>query len=123
MAKQERIYDSPISIYVLELENGCYYVGQSINVARRWSEHQDGTGVGWTKRHRPLRLLGVIATGLYSSKEAEQVEDWYTIRHMRTKGWAFVRGGCYFGAAQRVRHRLQAHALAKPELQIDFPLI
>ena len=123
MAKQERIYDVPIFIYVLELENGCYYVGQSINVVRRLAEHQAGTGAGWTRRNRPVRLLEVIFTGLFSSKAAERLEDWHTIRYMRAKGWAYVRGGCYFGAAQRVRHRLQAHALARPALHIDFSLI
>lgn len=122
MAKKERFYDLPISIYVLELENRCYYVGQSIDVVRRFIEHQQGNGAGWTKRKPPVGLVEVIDTGLFSSKDAARLEYWHTIRYMRAKGWANVRGGCYFGAAQRVRQRLHNHVLTRPELDITFSL-
>ena len=38
-------------VYVLELRDGCFYVGKTDDFERRIREHQEGQGSKWTKRH------------------------------------------------------------------------
>jgi len=42
-------------VYVLELRDGCYYVGKTENLERRIREHAEGYGSKWTKRHAFVR--------------------------------------------------------------------
>ena len=47
-------------VYVLELHEGCYYVGSTTReMFRRYQEHLDGAGHGarWTTRHPPRRIV------------------------------------------------------------------
>jgi putative endonuclease len=44
-------------IYMLECENGAYYVGYSTNLTRRLRQHIDGTaGVRYTRSFKPVRV-------------------------------------------------------------------
>lgn len=45
------------TVYVLELENGKYYVGSTTNRKRRIQEHIKRRGSKWTREHKPVRLL------------------------------------------------------------------
>lgn len=73
-------------VYVWELEGGKYYVGWSENLARRIDEHLSGEGAMWTKKYPPIALLEVVRGG-------KDVEKEKTLRYMREKGFANVRGG------------------------------
>ena len=44
-------------IYVLECENGKYYVGKTAHLQKRFTDHLSGTGAVWTQIHRPIRIL------------------------------------------------------------------
>lgn len=43
-------------IYMLECENGKYYTGYSIDMAKRYSLHVKGKGAKFTKINKPLRI-------------------------------------------------------------------
>ena len=38
-------------LYMLPLEDGCYYVGTTVNINKRYNQHAAGTGAAWTKLH------------------------------------------------------------------------
>ena len=42
--------------YILECADGSYYVGSTIDLERRISEHNQGLGAAYTRRRRPVRL-------------------------------------------------------------------
>jgi len=42
--------------YVIECDDGSYYIGQTDNLKRRWREHLSGEGAQWTKTHKPLQI-------------------------------------------------------------------
>lgn len=45
------------TVYVLECEDGKYYVGSTQNRKRRWKQHQRGRGSQWTRLYKPLRVI------------------------------------------------------------------
>lgn len=87
-------FDRPILLYVLKLEHGCWYIGMSRNVDRRYKAHQKGKTI-WTKEHKPLEMVEVRETGLTSDSEAAICEDELTIEYARQYGVDRVRGGGY----------------------------
>jgi putative endonuclease len=58
-------------IYILECDDGSYYTGYTVNLARRYRQHVEGkAGVRYTRSHRPVRiaqcwrLFGDVGTAL-----------------------------------------------------------
>lgn len=45
------------TVYVLECEEGKYYVGSTTNRKRRFREHTQRKGSKWTRAYKPLRVL------------------------------------------------------------------
>jgi predicted GIY-YIG superfamily endonuclease len=89
-----------IFLYVLELEDGCYYVGLTSDLEHRFKQHNAGEGADWTKLHRPRRILHTICTGTRDAREAVKIEDAVTVTLMHQHGIEKVRGGCYAYADQ-----------------------
>lgn len=87
-------FERPILIYVLKLEHGCWYVGMSRNVERRFKAHQKGKTI-WTKEHPPVEIYEVRETGLNSDSEASKIEDEITLEYAKQYGVEYVRGGGY----------------------------
>ena len=50
-------------VYILELEDECWYVGITLNLNVRLGQHWAGQGSNWTKLHKPLRLVEVLYPG------------------------------------------------------------
>lgn len=44
-------------VYVLECDNGSYYIGQTENLLKRWNEHISGKAANWTKSNKPLKII------------------------------------------------------------------
>lgn len=82
-------------LYLLELENNNLYVGITRNVTQRFEQHRAGMGSQWTSRHKPLRILRHVDTGLTSESEAARIEDALTVQTMELFGRHRVRGGQY----------------------------
>jgi predicted GIY-YIG superfamily endonuclease len=77
------------TVYVLELENGKYYIGRTTNLDERVESHFNGVGSAWTRKHKPLRLLES------RPNVSKFVEDACTKEYMAKYGINNVRGGSY----------------------------
>jgi predicted GIY-YIG superfamily endonuclease len=77
-------------IYVLELEDDCFYVGITYNLNLRIAQHLSGTGAGWTKMHKPIKIVEVFHDGC-----TRQKEDEVTKRYVEIYGAEKVRGGSW----------------------------
>ena len=78
------------ALYVLKLEDDCYYIGMSYNLNLRWSQHWQGKGAKWTKLHKPVEVIRII----YPATEAG-IENKITLEYMALYGEAKVKGGSY----------------------------
>jgi predicted GIY-YIG superfamily endonuclease len=76
-------------LYILECENGKYYVGKTADVMRRFEEHKTGKGSAWTKKYKPVRLME--CRGITSPHD----ENNATEDLMKKYGIENVRGGIY----------------------------
>jgi len=77
-------------IYVLELEDDCFYVGISFNLNLRIAQHLSGVGALWTKMHKPIKIVEVFYDGC-----TRQKEDEVTKKYVDIYGAECVRGGSY----------------------------
>jgi hypothetical protein len=77
------------SIYILQLEHGKYYVGESIDPVKALEEHREGLGPTWTQIHKPLRIHRIIPF-----KQHDEL-DFHTKLVMREYGVEHVRGGSW----------------------------
>ncbi|KAJ3169209.1 Cullin-4A [Geranomyces variabilis] len=76
-------------IYVLGLENDCYYVGKSKTPKDRIQQHFSGNGSAWTRLHRPVCVVETLAA------TTEDSENSLTQRYIRKFGIDRVRGGWF----------------------------
>lgn len=77
------------NIYVLNLENGKYYVGKSQNVQKRFQQHLKGYASVWTKQYKPINIIEVVKNC------SDFDEDKYVKIYMSLYGIDNVRGGSY----------------------------
>jgi len=64
--------------YILECSDGSFYTGSTIDLARRFRQHQNGEGANHTKKRLPVKLVYVetyprIDTAFYREK---QIQGW-----------------------------------------------
>lgn len=78
-----------VEIYVLECQQGKYYVGKTKNIHRRVASHFRGKTTAWTSKYPPVKIIEVI-----SNCDAFD-EDKYTKIYMNRYGIDNVRGGTY----------------------------
>lgn len=78
-----------VLIYILQLEEGKYYIGKTNNPHFRLEAHFDANGSAWTRTYKPLNVLEIIT-------DCDDFdEDKITIRHMEKYGINNVRGGSF----------------------------
>jgi len=78
-----------VFIYILELEQGKYYVGKTTNYAFRLDKHFGSSGSSWTKKYKPINVLELIPNC------DNYDEDKHTIKCMEKYGINNVRGGSF----------------------------
>jgi len=96
-ATGKRMRPAPLkdTIYVLELEQGKYYVGKTTKpVQVRFSEHKWGKGAAWTRKYRPIRIL-YTEDSQDVAKDPRHAENIIVKETMWDKGIQNVRGGPY----------------------------
>lgn len=76
-------------IYILQLEDGKYYVGKTQTPAFRVETHFTHGGSAWTKKYKPIAVLDII------SNCDDYDEDKYTIQCMEKYVINNVRGGSF----------------------------
>jgi predicted GIY-YIG superfamily endonuclease len=69
-------------VYILQCDDGSYYVGRTWRIDTRWEQHISGIGGGYTSRHKPRRLA-----------YAEEFEDFDQARRreLQIKGWSRMK--------------------------------
>ena len=81
---------SKVNIYVLQLENGKYYIGKTSKaICERYQEHASGQGSAWTRKYRPVCVLEEY------NNISDFDEDKITKMYMAEYGIENVRGGAY----------------------------
>lgn len=85
----------PYMLYVLKLENNCWYVGITRNVENRFKTHRKGVGAMWTKLHKPIKVHETRLIGNVTTSFAANYEDTVTLEYALLHGYDYVRGGGY----------------------------
>jgi len=78
-----------MSIYVLKLQQGKFYIGKSEDVTKRYQDHVNGMGPLWTQKYKPTSLFKTIRS------KSSFDEDNITKEYMNLYGISNVRGGSY----------------------------
>lgn len=82
------------AIYVLQLQDGKYYVGSTSNVRKRYRQHVTGAGgAAWTRRHKPIGMAFChrrVPALYYLGLEAKVTAEW-----MLKHGVNNVRGAMF----------------------------
>lgn len=74
-------------VYVLELEDGYYYVGITYTLNLRMAQHFAGIGSKWTAKHKPISIREVIYPATMEDENNK------TMEMMEKYGYDKVRGG------------------------------
>lgn len=77
------------TIYVLELNNGKYYVGKTTDKISRLDTHFTSGGSAWTRKYKPKKVIETME--MCDSFD----EDKYTLKYMEKYGINNVRGGTF----------------------------
>ncbi|MGM0591872.1 MAG: GIY-YIG nuclease family protein [Halobacteriota archaeon] len=66
-------------VYIVECADGTFYTGYMIDVERRVSEHNDGTGAKYTRGRAPVEL---VYTETYETRSAAMSRE-YELKQLR----------------------------------------
>jgi len=95
-------YDTmTITIYILECENGKYYVGRSVHPKDRILSHFNKHGSEWTKKYKPIRIIATFVGDAFD-------EEKWTLETMKKYGIDNVRGGSYTAVVMSATDKAKA---------------
>ena len=83
-------------LYVLELENGCFYVGLALDVEKRFKEHALGLGANFTRLNKPIRVIEKHSCDTADKHIACESENKKTLEYALKYGGDKVKGGRHF---------------------------
>lgn len=86
-------------VYVLELEDDCWYVGITHNLNLRYAQHVSGDGALWTKMHPPKRIHEV-----HVEEATFKLENLVTRKFIDIYGEDKVRGGAWCQRTPKGKH-------------------
>ncbi len=66
-------------MYILKCSDNSYYTGSTVDLERRFYEHQNGDGANYTKKHLPVELV-------YFEEFSRIDEAFY--REKQVQGWS-----------------------------------
>ncbi len=72
-------------VYLLRCVDATIYTGITTDVARRFKEHQDGSGARYTRAHMPEKILYAepCATRSAALKREAEIKRWPKEKKMR----------------------------------------
>ena len=84
-------------LYVLELEDQCWYCGHTENPIKRMKDHMLGSGSAWCRIHKPLRPVSEHFSSWeiphISDRQVDDTEDILCEAVQEKYGLNKVRGG------------------------------
>jgi hypothetical protein len=114
-------------VYVLECENGCFYVGSTKDIVSRWEEHTSTRGGSkWTSIYKPLRISHIEEV---SNEHMTGLELRLTAEHMLEHGVNRVRGAMWCGVQAfdstsiPMLHSVIAHILGLNYKEVELKLL
>jgi predicted GIY-YIG superfamily endonuclease len=118
---ERNLFSRTIIIYVLKLEHGNYYVGQTTNLKRRLKEHNDGRrGSDWTRLHKLVHHIESIDSKMIDSKKAAILENEIVLKYMGMYGWKKVRGGYFNLIDEEVTYNTLLKRSKKDEIYFEL---
>jgi predicted GIY-YIG superfamily endonuclease len=97
-------------LYVLELANGKFYVGQAKDPDRRIRKHFNGSGSALTRLHPPVKELLRRCLENVDYRAGELAENDVVLQLMRQYGYENVRGGFFTNTSdEHVEKALISH--------------
>jgi predicted GIY-YIG superfamily endonuclease len=97
-------------LYVLELADGKFYVGQAKDPDRRIRKHFNGSGSAWTRLHPPVKELLRKRLEDDDYRAGELAENEVVLQLMRQYGYENVRGGFFTNTSdEHVEKTLVSH--------------
>lgn len=108
--KEEWAQPSERLLYVLRLQDDCFYIGQSRteNFEARIQKHFRGKGSAWTRLHPPIEMIEKqLVFGSY--REIELKENEKVVEYMRRYGMGKVRGGFFASVDETVTEKNLRH--------------
>ena len=94
-------------LYVLQLENNAYYIGQTQNLKKRVEKHMKGKGAAWTRMNKPIKLIEYKKFESMTYQEMELLENILTVEYMKKYNWKNVRGVFFSDSdSSRIREKL-----------------
>jgi hypothetical protein len=94
-----------VTVYVLKLQEGKYYVGRSNEIDKRLTTHFVEPDVQWVKKYPAEEVIAI-----YRNCD-DFDEDKYTWMYMHKYGIANVRGGCFAGEELNIEEIHMLHRL------------
>lgn len=114
-------------VYVLECENGCFYVGSTKDIVSRWEEHTSIRGGSkWTSIYKPVRISHIEEV---SNAHIAGLELRLTAEHMLKHGVNRVRGAMWCGiqafdsTSIPMLHSVIAHILGLNYKEVELKLL
>lgn len=107
-------------VYVLELEEENYYVGETRNLKNRIKKHGTNRGAKWARIYKPISKIDEIDMGICTKKEVLKKENELTISMMEKYGWEKVRGGDFCSPNELTIYKLLVKKIDK--FNISFEL-
>lgn len=80
---------STVAFYLIQLDNGRYYVGSSQDPMKSLQMHREGLGPAWTQLNHPLQFVDLQPNMDPAGLDA------YVIKAMELYGVDNVRGGSW----------------------------
>lgn len=94
-AREQYAYHGVMAtLYVLCLEDACWYVGTTCDFPARVRSHQEGNGAAWTRKHKVVRVHGQRSIR-DAGPHIRFMEDMVVKKLMLVHGVQKVRGGTY----------------------------
>jgi putative endonuclease len=84
-------------MYILKCVNDTYYTGSTIDLQRRFNEHQTGLGANYTKKIFPVELV-------YVEEYPKISQAFY--REKQVQGWSRAKKEALINADTNLLHKL-----------------
>jgi hypothetical protein len=83
-------------IYILKLEDDCWYIGITMDLNKRLAQHWSGEGAKWTRLHKPLEVEKIIYPAVEKTLENDTTKIYmekYGVEKVKGGSWCKIKEG------------------------------